>query len=292
MVRSIERLPQSASKSALGTSNMEDVTTLLLAARSVGDIRDCVLPLIRRHARLVAIAIEFPHALTALADGTFEIGTNSAELPLEAVGGKLKFQATALEPATRMLTQLAPLLGASIRNALDFERLYRLAVTDPLTDLYNRRFFDEALERELSGALRHGRELAILAIDLDGFKAINDSAGHLAGDGILVGVARALRSATRRSDIVARTGGDEFLVLVIAGNHTHSRTLAGRILRHIQAIPTGGPRLSASVGIATAPPCPTSPSQLLRRADRALYRAKQLGRGRAVLLPWDASDGR
>jgi diguanylate cyclase (GGDEF)-like protein len=155
---------------------------------------------------------------------------------------------------------------------------------DALTGLANR----AALLTELEAALRNRRRrpdrgFALLFVDLDRFKEVNDSLGHLAGDAVLKAVAERLRQATREDDLVARIGGDEMVVLQkrLAGVAS-ARTLAARIIDAIgQPIEVAGTRvaLGASIGIAMADREPEAPEELLSRADRAMYRAKQTRRG-------------
>jgi len=295
---------------AIVAQGSDELTAALLAARSLNDVRVAVLPRLRREVGLSAVGIvlnrtEEPTTIIddgnsgrsailqsfAAADGNLKSVEAFGELPLDRIDGRLIFLVDPREAssATAALRRICPFLGAALRNVLDFEKLYQMAITDPLTGLYNRRFFDEVLQRELSSSRRHDRLIALLAMDLDGFKRINDVAGHAAGDYALVEVARALRAATRQSDLVARTGGDEFLILMVAGNATRAQILANRIIRKIQSVSTAGTngRLSASIGIATAPPWPVDPGEFIAGADSALYEAKRRGKGKSVFIRWD-----
>lgn len=160
-------------------------------------------------------------------------------------------------------------------------RLRREATTDPLTGLANRRGMEAAFER-----LCGGPPLTAMAIDLDGFKPLNDTVGHEAGDACLRAVGDLLRSALRREDFPVRLGGDEFLVLMPgAGRETAQRV--GERLRHLLAQVSWpyapAPRPTLSIGIATPLPGErTDPVDLIRRADEALYTAKRTGRNRVV----------
>lgn len=162
-------------------------------------------------------------------------------------------------------------------------RLAHLALHDPLTGLPNRRALAEALDRAIARAERSGLALAVLCLDLDGFKAINDRHGHPAGDAALVEVGARLRRTVRRSDVVARLGGDEFAV--IAGDlkgPTPVVRLARRIgaaLAEPLALPTGRSRVGVSIGVAFYPGDGNRPDLLLGSADRALYAAKRDGVG-------------
>lgn len=163
------------------------------------------------------------------------------------------------------------------------QHLAHLALHDPLTGLPNRRALAEALDRAVARAQRSGLALAVLALDLDGFKAINDRHGHPAGDVALVEVGARLRRTVRRSDVVARLGGDEFAVIAgeLKGPHPVVR-LARRIrsaLAEPVPLPSGRARIGVSIGVAFYPVDGETPALLLSRADHALYAAKREGVG-------------
>lgn len=170
-------------------------------------------------------------------------------------------------------------VGHQITELRDAERmLEHMASHDPLTGLANRYRFHRELEAAVSRARDQGEGLAVLYIDLDGFKAANDQLGHEAGDRLLQAAARCLRDGLRQSDMIARVGGDEFAAL-LPGCGTHEAAAAvAEALRSCVAHPTDGlpgvPRLGASVGIACYPVDGTTPQALLRSADAAMYRAK------------------
>jgi len=152
--------------------------------------------------------------------------------------------------------------------------LGRAANTDPLTGLLNRRSLEQILERELARCTRIGHPLSVAVIDLDGFKHVNDTQGHHAGDRVLVDATTAWRTALRTVDVLARSGGDEFLLLL----PSTSAEAAAVVLRRLRRL--HDQRFSA--GVAVAEPF-DSVSGLLRRADEACYRAKQQGRSRTVV---------
>ncbi|HWG93661.1 MAG TPA: EAL domain-containing protein, partial [Mycobacteriales bacterium] len=174
------------------------------------------------------------------------------------------------------------------------EALARLAVTDPLTGLANRTAFSVQCERALSAAARHGRRTGLLLVDLDHFKAVNDTLGHQAGDALVVEVARRLRAVARPEDTVARLGGDEFVLLLEdLGSAADADRVADRVLAAL-----GGPLeltghgevvVGCSIGVAVVDPAagPCDPEELYRQADLALYRAKDGGRGRAARYDGD-----
>lgn len=156
--------------------------------------------------------------------------------------------------------------------------LERLVVCDTLTPLFNRRHFMEELDRWCWRAHRYGGEYGLLFIDVDNLKNVNDSLGHQAGDVLLLAIAKALLGAVRRSDLVARVGGDEFAILL---DNIPEAELAGKAERIGKAIGKltidhAGATLKPSVSAGFAPLEPgVKPSELLLRADRSMYAAKQ-----------------
>jgi len=167
------------------------------------------------------------------------------------------------------------------------ETLWRAAVRDSLTGLLNHREFYRRLEEEVARADREGQEVAVLMIDLDDFKRVNDSWGHLRGDSVLREVARALESCMREQDVLARYAGDEFAVVLTATGERAARAVAERIRRCAAAIGAGsespsGVAVSVSIGVATRAPGVEPLADLMERADQALYRAKGGGRDRVV----------
>ena len=164
------------------------------------------------------------------------------------------------------------------------KRLEEQAITDALTSLSNRRRFDEAIQTEWGRARRYGDHFALLLIDLDRFKQVNDRLGHLLGDEVLVRVARVLRSEVRSEDIVARYGGDEMAVIALAADARKARELGDRLRQKVAAapMPPGVPPVTISIGVAATSggSGPSSLEELIARADAALYRAKEGGRNR------------
>lgn len=142
------------------------------------------------------------------------------------------------------------------------------AVRDPLTGLYNRRFFDEALVQNVAAARRYGRKLSLVLYDLDGFKAVNDTLGHEAGDGVLKTVAQLLSETARKADIVCRIGGDEFAVILPETDGSGANKTAERFSRVLRTFVHG--KVEVSFGAASLPS-----DRLFTAADVALRAAKQ-----------------
>lgn len=176
--------------------------------------------------------------------------------------------------------QLMSLTGALTRRSNSFEQA---ALTDPLTGMHNRRYFDAALEQYLNEFAKINRHVGLLMIDLDHFKAINDTHGHDAGDIVLKVVAARLLEFSRHHDIVARFGGEEFAL--VAPNvtqltlHSFADRLRGALAESAIDLGSKKLRITVSIGLATSRPSDTGNS-LLKRADVNLYRAKQSGRNR------------
>jgi diguanylate cyclase (GGDEF)-like protein len=157
------------------------------------------------------------------------------------------------------------------------------ARTDPLTGLFNRRHLYERVEGELQRARRHDRPLTLVSIDVDDFKTINDHYGHAAGDAVLCAVSEVLRHSTREIDVAARTGGDEFVVLLIETNaaaaHEVAAKLQGALRRRMDEI---GRAVTFSFGAVTFEQPPATVDEMFRLVDAQLYSAKHLGKDRLI----------
>jgi diguanylate cyclase (GGDEF)-like protein/PAS domain S-box-containing protein len=217
----------------------------------------------------------------------------SGELPMRAADGSpvLVWQTlTALRGSDGQITQISA-VGRDVTERRRFEaELAHQATHDALTDLPNRALLLDHLELALARAQRDGHLVALLFLDLDRFKTVNDTLGHDAGDALLIATAERIREGLRPADTVARLGGDEFVVLCedVHDEH-HAVSIAQRILSVIESTPfvIGGVEVptTASVGIALSPGGDAAhPEALLRDADAAMYRAKEHGRARLELF--------
>jgi len=171
----------------------------------------------------------------------------------------------------------------ALDNALRLRRVEALSVTDDLTQLYNSRYLNQVLRREAKRASRSGRPLSLLFMDLDGFKGINDSHGHLSGSRALVEAAVVIRGCARETDVVARFGGDEFAIILPDTGSEGASAVGDRVRERLAAHPfLAGDglsiRLTASVGVATLPDVAASAEELVRAADMAMYQVKESGK--------------
>ncbi|WP_202844719.1 GGDEF domain-containing protein [Luteimonas saliphila] len=182
---------------------------------------------------------------------------------------------------------LLKFIGQSNVEARYHEEIYQLATHDALTDLCNRRHFMEILDKEIARALRHDRALALCIVDVDLFKPVNDTYGHIAGDEVLRHIAAIVRQHVRGEDIAARIGGEEFAVLLPEGGSAAAQALAERLRAAVAeaTFSAGGvpQRITVSVGVASLALPGGTRSLLLAAADAALYRAKHEGRNRVCI---------
>ena len=237
----------------------------------------------RRHASLTAGEREARLVDLGSANGTWQGGERVKE--------------ALLQDGARFLVGAHTTLKFVLSDHVEAEYQHKLAqgaLHEPLTGLYNRRHFTERLSAELSAAQRHGRPLALLLADIDHFKRVNDEHGHLAGDEVLKTVANVLQGVVRKEDVLARFGGEEFVVLARETPLSGAKTLAERLRRAVERARTSfeGKDLAVtlsigvtvSFGLTRFEPGRTE-QQLLAAADRALYRAKQNGRNTIVAAP-------
>jgi diguanylate cyclase (GGDEF)-like protein len=164
------------------------------------------------------------------------------------------------------------------------DEIYRLTTVDGLTQVFNRRYFEEALERELSRCRRYERALSLVMLDIDFFKQINDTFGHLAGDAVLKQAASLIRNRTRREDVLARYGGEEFGLILpeidLKGAAVMAEKVRKLVERHAFTFDDLRIPVRLSAGVSTLERKKDDPAELIRRADEKLYQAKESGRNR------------
>jgi len=193
----------------------------------------------------------------------------------------------------RLVSLVAFELGGPMQMSALYEDAQRMATTDALTGLLNRRAFLESVERERARSDRHVLPFSLLLLDIDHFKKVNDTRGHAAGDAVLKGVAQVLLKVARRSDVVARWGGEEFVIALPQTGEAGARVAAERVRRAIASsshpAPEGDPLVvTASIGVASSE-SPWKAEGLIGAADAAMYAAKARGRNRVEILSSGAS---
>ena len=235
--------------------------------------------------RAIAITYQYPP--------TLEVGEaihSGLAVPMHGEAGPIGFVAVYSRSAShrfeeqtiRELEELAGRAGPALENARRFREARQLADLDALTGLHNRRYFHETLAREVARAERYRRQLALIVLDLDDFKAINDRIGHLSGDGVLAETAARVLDVVRSADVACRVGGDEFAVILPESTAADADLLYRRLHGAVSSRPVGqAGQLSLSAGIAELQP-DDDPTSFFERADEALYRAKGLGKGQVV----------
>jgi diguanylate cyclase (GGDEF)-like protein len=203
-------------------------------------------------------------------------------------------------PYTQEDAAAIAVLMAPVALALGRERVLReaqayaqAAVIDPVSGLFNRRYFQARLEEELHRAIRQLTSVGLLMVDLDGFKSINDRFGHVAGDMVIRDISEILRRSVRIFDVCTRFGGEEFAVMMPGGTMESAGAIAERIRQRVEAYQRNEPdlvglRVTASIGVAVSPPGVTA-RDLIERADRALYHAKRAGKNRVSTARADGS---
>ncbi|MEO8724551.1 MAG: diguanylate cyclase [Acidobacteriaceae bacterium] len=201
--------------------------------------------------------------------------------------GAAVFAGSELDP----LIAVADIFAAAIKNCQHFELTKQLAYRDGLTSIFNRRFFEERVAEEIERCKRYGSELALLMIDIDQFKTVNDTYGHLLGDDVLKQTAALFTQQLRKSDIVCRYGGEEFVILLPELGRNRVLEVADKLRRNVQGFLFPGiPRpITISIGVSHFPANGDCRHELLAAADAALYTAKQSGRNQVVLATASAS---
>jgi diguanylate cyclase (GGDEF)-like protein len=191
------------------------------------------------------------------------------------------------ESDVKSLEAVADICATAIQNAHYVERVKQLAYLDGLTGIFNRRFFELRILEEIDRARRFNSGMAVLMVDIDQFKRLNDEFGHLLGDEVLRQVSSMFHQQLRKIDVVCRYGGEEFAILLSQTNPQHALGVAEKLRRLVETWQFPGvPRsVTISAGVATFPDHGTSRDELVKSADAGLYAAKQGGRNRVLLGP-------
>ncbi|MHB8421051.1 MAG: diguanylate cyclase [Myxococcales bacterium] len=229
----------------------------------------------RRHARLVQRVDKVYLQDLGSTNGTF--------LNDEEVKGEVPLRSGDLVKVGGAIFKF--LYGGNVES-LFHEEIYRITIGDGLTQCYNKRYFMEFLEREMARGQRYGRPLSLMIFDLDHFKDVNDTHGHLAGDHVLRELANAVRTKVRKEECLARYGGEEFTLVSPESGPARVRKFAEKLRQIVEAheFAFDGKAIAVtiSVGVADMTPDMTEPAQFIKVADANLYLAKKQGRNRVV----------
>jgi diguanylate cyclase (GGDEF)-like protein len=244
-------------------------------------VEECAEDLVSVNGAMT-LALTAHDALPGLADALGQSAALAAKV--QAVSVELAIVNRALEDQIRDRSMVDLQFAAAEEQGLSARHA---ALHDALTGLPNRALFNDRLEIGLAHARRHDWTLAVMFVDLDDFKIINDTHGHDAGDGVLQAIAQRLKESTRGEDTVSRHGGDEFLYLLTGiRDAVNIAKIAEKIVQAVQAPcdirlrnSTISARVKASIGISTFPKDGTTAEELIDSADAAMYRAKQAGSG-------------
>jgi len=230
----------------------------------------------RRHAQFVQRGIPWLIVDEGSTNGTY---CNDEQISREVVlknGDRVKIGPTIFK-----------FLSGAYVEAQYHEEIYRMTIIDGLTQIHNKRYLYEALEREMIRGRRHERDLAILMFDIDHFKRINDVHGHLAGDFVLKELARIVQSRIRRDEVFARYGGEEFAIILpetsLEGAAALAETLRQKVAEHLFVFQADSIRVTISIGCALLRENDRAANELIKRADERLYVAKNSGRNRVCV---------
>jgi diguanylate cyclase (GGDEF)-like protein len=254
----------------LGRKYCLDQPTIIIGRSSKCEIQVDQESVSRNHAKLVSMGESYVVRDLGSTNGTYVNDETISDYSLRD-GDFIKIGRTIFKY----------LSGGNIENSYH-EEIYRLTTVDGLTQIYNKRYFVESLEREISRYHRYKRELSLLLFDIDHFKKINDTYGHLAGDHVLKTLAGVIRQRIRREDIMARYGGEEFAIILPEIDREGSLQLAEKVRRLVEVSAFQFEHVSIpvtiSIGSATATEEVQEPQQFIKIADTHLYEAKNGGR--------------
>ena len=272
-------------------SDSVDVARLALRLQQTLEITPLLQAFCHETARIVPCdSVSYINSKTSLSHETGQAQPHRCTYQLELEGESLgEVACTRSRPfsikETDLIERLLSLLIYPLRNALLYQKAVADSYRDPLTQISNRAAFDDALSRETSANQRHQSDFSLLLIDVDYFKNVNDSYGHIVGDQVLKTIASSIKGAIRRSDEVFRYGGEEFVVLLSNTRIEGARFIAERIRREIKELAIKSTneviQVTASIGVS-ATNATEKTNQILALADTALYEAKANGRDQVV----------
>ena len=292
-----ERLPLASVRAAVEDRNLRATLTVLKGpdvgtVHSIEEGRTLIGRSQQAQVHIAAEGVSRRHAEISAEGGTYvlrDLGSTNGTI----CRGSLLDEPLHLTDGDRINLGGRVILRFEREGALEEalrEHVYTLATRDALTSAYNRRYFHERLSSEWAWAVRHSNTCALLMIDVDHFKDVNDTYGHPAGDAVLRGVAEVFVQALRKEDLIARVGGEEFAVLCRATDLAAAAGLAERLRQRVERSTFAHKDLSITVTIsvgvgASTEPGVGTPSTLIEHADENLYRAKQAGRNRVEPTP-------
>ena len=274
-------------------SDSLDITRLALQMQQTLELTPLLQTFCHETARIVPCdSVRYENDNSVLNYQTGEKRSHRCSYQLEIEGDLLgKIECTRSKPfsikETNLLERLLSLLIYPLRNALLYQKAVAEAHRDPLTGINNRAAFDEALSREICSFKRHLTSFSLLVVDIDHFKKINDTYGHIVGDTVLRSVAQGIRNTVRRSDEVFRYGGEEFVVLLSNTEIDGAKFIAERIRKEIKKLTFSvneNIKVTASIGVSSTNTI-RDVTDTLFHADKALYQAKEEGRDKVVIRP-------
>lgn len=280
--------PDAQQRPLLSDSTVLRISNALQSSLYVKDVIHAFTVEARRIVRRISLRYRNRGEGLAFQEGRLQLHRCTYELTLLGKSlGEITFMRS--QPFTvddqALIEVMLCALVYPLRNALMYERALKTALTDPLTGVHNRGSMEQHLEHQVLVSVRHNTPLSVLMIDIDHFKSINDTHGHMVGDAVLSDVAKAIVKCTRNSDVVFRYGGEEFVVIL-----TNTRSVGAQLLgqRICHAVANGrldisGTQIAVTVSVGVAELTAGDGSvDLLERADKQLYRAKVRGRNQVV----------